>query len=81
MAGHTLCSYFLLVVSGGIIGVVTFLGVSGLTDSIPGFAVFIKGKVIRSLLKDREVQCTINMPCFFPYQVQVGCLYAGVRIG
>ena len=35
----------MLVVSGGIIGVVTCLGVAGLTYSILRFAVFIKGKV------------------------------------
>jgi hypothetical protein len=81
MTGHTVCSYFVLVVSRGIIGVVACLGVAGLADTIPGFTVLIEGKVIRSLLKDSKVQRTVNMLWFFPYKAQVGGLCTGVGIG
>jgi hypothetical protein len=81
MAGYTITTCFVLMVSSGIIGVVICLGVAGLTNAIPRFIVLIKGKVIRSLLKNCGVQCTFNMPCFFPYETQVGSLYTGVGIG
>jgi hypothetical protein len=81
MTGHTVCSYFVLVVSRSIIGVVACLGVAGLADTIPGCIVLIKGKVIRSLLKNRKVQGTVNILCFLPYQAQVRGFYVSVGIG
>jgi hypothetical protein len=55
MAGHTVTADLVLVVSRGIIGVVTCLGMAGLADTIPRCVVIIKGEVCRSLLEDRKV--------------------------
>jgi hypothetical protein len=80
MTGYTVCTYFVLVVNRGIIGVVACLGMTGLADTTPGFTVLIKGKVIRSLLKKGKVQSTVNMFWFLSYQAQVFSLYTGVGI-
>jgi hypothetical protein len=53
-------------IGSGIIGVVVGSGVAGLTDPVPRFIILSKGEVCRTLLENRKVKGTINVPCFFP---------------
>jgi hypothetical protein len=55
-------------------------GVAGLADAVPRFIILSKGEVCRTLLENRKVKGTVNVPCFFPDEAQVKCFYISVGI-
>jgi hypothetical protein len=66
VAGGTFGINEVIMLCAIIIGVVICCGVAGLTDPVPRFIIPSKGEVCRTLLENRKVKGTVNVPCFFP---------------